>query len=407
MLHEYRAVIGSPRFLKNRQKGVVLVLMTASLFLLIIAAAFAIDVNHYRLNVTRLQNAVDSAALAAADDANSGGSESSATGVANNLLSAIANASANSKMDMSSATVDVQFSNDPLTFPDNSFDIDLDVYVRVLVTGMALDEYLIDTMGMEKLVAASAVAGPSSRLNIVNIVPIGVCAGDNVNGVFGYTPGEVYALKVGDSSVSLMGSGNYHLLDFGSGADTVREGLAGAYTQSAAIGDTITTKPGASTGPTGQGINTRLGVYQGGLSDSDFPPDLVTEQPSSEAELDSDGDLVYNDTYDYAEYKEQTEDCLSGASSDCETDGVSWRRMLTLPMMNCTGKSGGASSFVVEEIGCFFLIQETPNNNSGGQTIFGEFVESCASSNGGLGLVPSADGAFRIVLYNDPLREES
>ncbi|MDN3615006.1 MAG: pilus assembly protein TadG-related protein [Vibrio gallaecicus] len=407
MLHGYRADLRFSKSMKNKQKGIVLVLMTAALLLLIVAAAFAIDVNHYRLNLTRLQNAVDSAALAAADEANFGGSETSATTAANNLLSAITNASGNSEMDMSNATVEVQFSNDPLTFPDNSFDIDLDVYARVLVTGMDLDEYLIDTMGMEKLVTASAVAGPSSALNTVNIVPIGVCTGDESTGVFGYTPGEVYALKVGDSSVSLMGSGNYHLLDFGSGASTVRKGLAGAYTQSVSIGDTVITKPGASTGPTAQGINTRLGVYKGGLSDSDYPPDLVTEQPSDEAELDSDGDVVYNDTYDYAEYKEQTEDCLSGVGSDCETDGVAWRRMLTLPMLNCTGQSGGVSSFVVEDIGCFFFLQQAPNNNSGGQTVFGEFVESCASSNGGLGLVPSADGAFRIVLYNDPLREES
>ncbi len=54
---------------------------------------------------------------------------------------------------------------------------------------------------------------------------------------------------MGDSSLSEMGNGNYHLLDFGSGGNTIKEGLGGSYDQPIKIGEDITTKPGAQLAP--------------------------------------------------------------------------------------------------------------------------------------------------------------
>lgn len=390
-----------------KQSGLVLVLVTASLLVLVVISAFAIDVNHHRLNATRVQNAVDSAALAAANIVNFGGTVTQGTAEANAILDAAAAASGNSELDFDNATVNVTYSNDPLTFPDGSFDTDLDVYARVSVSGHDLDAFFVDAFGLNKAVMASAVAGPSSSLDEVNIVPIGVCAGDELSGVYGYLTDTVYALKVGDTDLSEMGNGNYHLLDFASGASTIRDALAGNYTATAGVGDTIATKPGASTGPTAQGVNTRLGVYNGGVNSSEFPPDLITQQPATPATLDGDGNVVYTDTYNYDTYEDQVEACINGTGTSCESNGVAWRRVLMIPIMDCSGKSGGASSFTVVDIGCFFFLQQAPNNNSGAQTVYGEFVESCVANNGTMGEVPSADGVFRIVLYEDPLSEDS
>ena len=49
-----------------KQKGLTLVLVTLAMIILLGFAALAIDVNHALLNKTRLQNAVDTAALSAA-----------------------------------------------------------------------------------------------------------------------------------------------------------------------------------------------------------------------------------------------------------------------------------------------------------------------------------------------------
>ncbi|POF53666.1 pilus assembly protein TadG-related protein, partial [Vibrio vulnificus] len=51
---------------KHKQQGLVLVLVTVAMLSFVIMAALAIDVTHQVVNRTKLQNAVDAAALAAA-----------------------------------------------------------------------------------------------------------------------------------------------------------------------------------------------------------------------------------------------------------------------------------------------------------------------------------------------------
>ena len=54
------------RATRRTQKGITLVLISMVLLILLGMAAFGIDLNHQVLNKTRLQNAVDAAALAGA-----------------------------------------------------------------------------------------------------------------------------------------------------------------------------------------------------------------------------------------------------------------------------------------------------------------------------------------------------
>ncbi|EPF9307150.1 pilus assembly protein TadG-related protein [Vibrio vulnificus] len=397
---------------KHKQQGLVLVLVTVAMLSFVIMAALAIDVTHQVVNRTKLQNAVDAAALAAAMVADATHNTTTATSAAKTTLTSMHSASGNSEMDIDSATFSIDYSNDPLTFPDSSFDDTGDIYVRVSVDDLSLSEFFMQALGMSKEVSASAVAGPSSDINTIsNVVPIGVCKGDETGGIYGYNAGEVYVLKVGDSSLSSMGAGNYHLLDFGSGADTVREALGGGYDGTVQIGGSINTQTGVAAGPVGQGANTRLGIYQGGVSSSDYPPDYITDLPDTPATLDSDGNVVYDYAGDltYAEYKAKTEACIADSSSgDCESGGQPWRRVLPIPMVDCSGSSGGTTTYTVVEVGCFFLLQRVPTNNSGiGQVVFGEFVDSCVVENGSIGNTPGNQGAYKIVIYEDPNNGDS
>ncbi|WP_213865686.1 pilus assembly protein TadG-related protein, partial [Vibrio crassostreae] len=369
----------------KKQQGLVAVMITAALLVFLAVSALAIDINHMVVNKTRLQNAVDSAALAAATILDNSKDKDAVDAEVGTALNAMAASTGNQEIDFSTASIGIDYSNDPQDFTGSAtFGANDDVYVRVRVDALEMDEFFIQLFGLEKVVSASAVAGPSSGLAYNNVVPIGVCIGDGtsdndvnedgyhdetgeeITNVFGYEVGTVHALKVGDSSLSEMGNGNYHLLDFGSGGNTIKEGLGGSYDQPVKIGEDITTKPGGTVGPTGDGLNTRFGDYGGGLSASDYPSDYVTTEPTNEITIDANtGEITFDDSYDYAQYKLDTNACIASGGAGCASNGVAWRRILPIPMVDCSGKSGGSTDFTVNKIGCFFLLQKAPTNNSG------------------------------------------
>lgn len=391
----------------NRQKGLVLVMVTVAMLALVGVAALSIDVSHAVLNKARLQNSVDAAALAAAIVMDSEGTNADATSAANTTLSNIAGATGNDEMDFSSASVSIEYSNDPSIFPQASYDANLDTYVRVTVGSYQLDNFFADIFGVSKQLGASAVAGPSTGIDVVNVVPMAVCEGED-GGSTGYNTGQVYALKIADQNQTDMGSGNYQLLDFGSGADTVRQALAGGYEGSVGVGDTVTTKPGNTIGPVGQGLNTRFGSYSGGgMNSSDYPSDIYVKEPQNKASLDNNGDVKYTDTWGYDDYQAALPDCTGDSDCRISSGGQHDRRILVIPIVDCTGASGGTSSFTVEALGCFFMLQEAPTTNSGKEAVFGEFISDCTASGGNPGQDSTSEGPFTIVLYKDPSGEES
>ncbi|MGB1975916.1 MAG: pilus assembly protein TadG-related protein [Vibrio toranzoniae] len=413
----------------KKQQGLVAILVTAALLVFLAVSALAVDINHMVVNKTRLQNAVDSATLAAATILDSSKDKDRVDAEVVTALNAMAASTGNHEIDFTTASINIDYSNDPQDFTGSAiFSADEDVYVRVRVDALEMDEFFIQLFGLDKEVSASAVAGPSSGQEVVNnVVPIGVCIGDGtsdndidpedgyhdetgeaITSVFGYEVGTVHALKVGDNSLSEMGNGNYHLLDFGSGGKTVKEGLGGSYEQPVKIGENITTKPGGTVGPTGDGLNTRFGDYGGGLSASDYPSDYVTTEPTNEITIDANtGDITFDDSYDYAQYEIDTNACIASNGAGCAANGVAWRRILPIPMLDCSGKSGGATDFTVNKIGCFFLLQKAPTNNSGTPAVFGEFIHSCSVAGGSGSTTSTTEGTYKIVLYKDPDSGES
>ncbi|MGC9458433.1 pilus assembly protein, partial [Vibrio genomosp. F10] len=286
-------------------------------------------------------------------------------------LNNVAGASGNSEMDFSSATILVDFSNDPALFPDGSYTSADDTFVRVSVAGYSLDDFFIQIFGHDKIVSASAVAGPSPpEVLLANIVPVAVCEGEDA-GTNGYNTGEIYALKLASQNDSAMGAGNYQLLDFGSGANTVRQALAGGFEESININNPVTTKPGNTIGPVGQGLNTRFGVYGGGgVSAADHPSDVYVREPAKPASMDNSGVITYDDTsgsggsaWGYADYSAALPDCTGDSDCRIAQGGQYKRRILPIPIVDCAGADGGTNSFDIKSIGCFFLLQQAPTSN--------------------------------------------
>lgn len=422
-----RQPFGAPQ----RQGGAVSVLMVIALVAISMMAALALDGGHMMLNKTRVQNAVDAAALSGAKTLSqvSGGLNMASTTRAAALDTLTKNAQATGNTELSTAVAGnpgafatVELSNSvygPFSYPGPT-----DAkYVRVTVSSYQLNGFFwsfVQSMGSAglgaKRVAAMATAGPSPT-SPCDLAPLMVC-GDpgqydpSAGNFWGYRFGDLEVLKTAAGNTSPIGPGNFQLLDFGSGGSAVREDLAGGGSVCRNVGDNVQTSPGNKAGPTSQGLNTRFGIYNGPVSSSDYPPDLVTSsstpamtyddalgqakykgQPvtSSGGNLSAGGEAIN----DYNDWRTQVAACVAGSGSGCQSNGVFERRMLKIVVGNCTGKQGGSTSIPVLGFGCYFVVQPVDGGGSD-SLVFGQFVQEC-EGDGVPGPNPSSDSGPEII----------
>ncbi|HDU8576627.1 pilus assembly protein TadG-related protein [Vibrio diabolicus] len=423
---------------RHTQKGITLVLVSLVLLILLGAAAFGIDLNHQVLNKTRLQNAVDSAALAAAvvadertDTANLSERLALATQAANDALTHFAASDGNQEMvfGVGGGQVSVTFSNDNQTFGEaGTFTLgtDGDIYIRVAVSDVPLTQYLSFIFGFDKAVSASAVAGPSADIiSTCNVSPVAMC-GDVASAelAWGYVPASnpdyngdvdrdsdtIHVLKPPKHKDGGIGAGNYHLLDFGSGKNTVRTMFAGDTEQCLTVGDIVTSETGLAAGPVTQGLNTR---FDGGKPQEGITSDKYLEE--SNVTYDNYQTEYQNNTsnaFYYADYVENLAACEGKGGpgtcnpNDYRQDGQRDRRVLRVPIVRCdlAPKPGGKMDLEVLGIGCFFVTQQVKQSGVEGE-IYGQFLEDCTVKNASTGVDPDDDGIgpYKIVLYKDPL----
>ncbi|MBF7728648.1 Tad domain-containing protein [Pseudomonas sp. N040] len=411
----------------ERQRGAVIVLVTLAMVAMLLMAALALDGGHMLVNKTRLQNSVDAAALSGAKTLQQVLGSSNAAIVSRSAalatLTLNANASGNSELATAvtaaggaGAFAVVELANSvygPFSFPGPANAS----YVRVSVPNYPLSGFFWNFAqafaggGLgAKAVAAIATAGPSPT-SPCDLAPLMVCGDttqhDPDTGLFwGYQLGELEVLKSAKNNTSGIGPGNFQLLDFGSGGQTVREALAGGGTLCPAAGENVGTKPGNTVGPSAQGFNTRFGQYVGpmGGTESIYPPDLVTTfnqlgngngaltvdlTDDSVSYLGTGGGLVHSDSagniltasgtglFDLNDWKAASADCVANPSaSGCQSDGVFERRMLKIVIGQCSGTDGGTASVPVLGFACFFALQ--PMDQTGGQAwLLGQFSSVC------------------------------
>lgn len=423
----------------GRQQGAVIVLVVIALVAMMLMGALALDGGHMLLNKTRLQNAVDAAALSGAKTLQasfgSGNASTLARDAALDTLARNAAAQGNDELGDAIGTTALAVADDTIVTLSNSvygpfsFPGPADAsYVRVSVPNYPLTGFLwgvaqaFGGLG-DKAVAAIATAGPSPSASPCKIEPIMVCgdpdddpADNGGTSYWGYSYGDLEVLKSAAGNEPSIGPGNFQLLrlDGASGANDLRTALAGGIEKCNVIGDEVGTEPGNTVGPVAQGLNTRFGVYNGpGMNATDYPPDWVTEfndpkmtynDSTSPAQVEyqgqpvtsSGGDLSAGGTplYDLNDWKADSAACA--ASGSCE--GAYERRMLNIVIGNCDGESGGQADVPVLDFGCFFLLQTVAQQGVEAQ-VFGQFVKEC-EGDGVAGPVPSEDvGPVIIQLY--------
>ena len=426
---------------RNKQKGAIAIVVIVGMVAFLAMAGLALDSNHAMLNKTRLQNAVDSAALSGAKELDLTGKDVFlARDAARAAFSANSNASGNVEMGEAYADgtiqLEVQFSRTLDPFVPGTSPAE---YVRVRARNFRLPAWFATIVGItEKVVTASAVAGPSPTIDTAcNIAPMMVCGDPDAGAPFwGYAEGEPDVLK-GSSSGSDVGPGNFQLIRLGNGVggDVLRLNLAGGYNGCLTTGKTVETEPGNKVDPVARGLNTRFGEYGGvwnaePLAKEKYPPDVVTATavPQPEFKIKSErtcetniegektcwDDIFYKDeefltsgedlAYNHDDYQK----AISDKQYDVHPDlgGRYRRRELTIPIGDCSETISGQDSVPVLGFGCYFLLQKVDHQGSSSE-VYGQFIRGCNA--GGLpGPAPGdGPGLYIIQLYKDPDSQES
>lgn len=417
----------------RRQRGAVLVLIAIGLLAIIAMAGLALDGGHMMLNKTRLQNTVDAAALSAAKTLDQSGDTTQATAAALAAFSGNADASDNRELKAAYADgsgdiqVTVQYSETVRPFTPGA---PAGPYVRVIATDFTMPAWLITVLGInEKEVAASAVAGPSPTINSAcNIAPMMVC-GDPAAGaenLWGYTVNAPDVLKTasGGNWGETPGPGNFQLirLNDGQGAADLRVNMAGSYDACIESDEeVIETEPGNTVGPVAQGLNTRFGQYAGPMGGTEdiYPPDVIVEgqdPPLTTVENAATGeDDIFSGTTEVTaanindvaySYQHYINDMANPAAYDyqpVEAGGIGAfeRRVVALPIGDCTTTTNGQGDVPLLGFACYFLLQ--PVVQQGTEAfVYGQFIEGC-TVNGTPGPNPgSGPNPYIIQLYDDP-----
>lgn len=405
--------------LPQGQRGAAVLIIIVALAALVAMAGLAIDIGHEMLSKTRLQAAVDAAALAAAKMYDETSSTASATAAARTVFGANSQAAGNRELGSaySSGTVHltVEYSSTLLPFTPGASG----PYVRVIATGFSFPPWLVGAVGVTRLgVSASAVAGPSPAAQTAcNVAPMLVCGNRTAGaaGLWGYTLNSPQVLKSSSSGSSPLGPGDFQLLQLGgTGASVVRENLAGGYQACINSTDTVQTQSGNQTGPTAQGLNTRFGQYSSSMTMAAYPPDVITTAPSPALTADSSGRIwqgstritagnLDNRVYSYSRYSTDAGNPAAYTYQPIAAGGpgVFNRRVLAVPVGDCSGAASGSSSAPVLGFACFFLLQPVTQQGTSDYVI-GQFVGRC-DLNGTPGPNPGAgSGPYIIELYHNP-----
>ena len=354
---------------KDKERGSVSIISALGMVAFMLAAGLAIDVGHMYLTGTELQNAADAAAIAGASKLNGfAGGITEAVDVA--LITQ--NRFEFAKEIATFARSDVRFgvnAND--LFNGNGYDettargiADRIRFIRVTIPNKAINVPFAqlalgtNTASLSRKAVAGFAAGCETLCD--SIAPLSLVQ-DPVTGAplnpnpgcpntTQFWPGCTYTVRL--DSGNHISPGNYLILALtGKGGSGVRELMAGVASGCFKPGDEVLTKPGMTAGPVRQGWNTRFDDYSGGLSPTDFPPDLNVKEGIT-----------------YAEYR-------SGQSAYFEAPshpGKKDRRVVIFPIVNANEYDTGRDAVHINKFAAFFLQNSIPNGNDG--EIKAEFI---------------------------------
>jgi Flp pilus assembly protein TadG len=351
---------------RRGERGSVLVVSAVGMLGFLLATGLCVDISHFYLVKTELQNAADAAALAGASALDS--SSKGITTATDRAVQAM-NSYEFNKTGVAIPRANVRFAKN-LTDFDNGKDVSEASasaqgmankirFVRVQVPPAPVKVFFASMMlGGTRNVSADAVAGMSVPINkVCEWIPLSV-VDDDVDTI---KPGNLYIIRAGPGGNGNRPSpGNYQALSFGGhGSNILRDNLASGVHQCITAGDTVETEPGVNAGPVRQGINTRFDDYNGGNLDP------ATEPP--------DTNVAENITHTQYE---------NGAPIQAPSHTpVAGRRLVIIPIIKKSEFDNGRDVVRIDRFGIFFLQKSVDGGNGG--DITAEFVGDTITIGGG------------------------
>ncbi len=424
-----------------------MVILVAGMAALLAVAGLALDGGNLFLNKSKLQNAIDASALSAGAALNKvgGNYDKARTSAIDRFETVIATPGNEALLEAYNGNeISVTVSTSPTLSPFVGSNADDDWYVRVAVSALQIDSFFLRVIGIDTLsVPATAVAGRTpvgvidptggNDVNpICGIVPMMVCGdpaqmpSEGSDDYWGYTPGETQVLKAtaqcqnpNDPACAepAVGAGNFQLLQLTdgdgnplSGGAGIRDAMAGSGDScvNAVQGEQITTQTGNEVGPVTQGLNTRFGIYNGPMNSSseEYPGDYVSGEPRGR-------EMTYSD-YQYAYDYDKT------GCADCYSEGEDHRRIVAVPIGDCTESTNGKGDIPLLDMGCFFITKKADQKGNE-SSVYGQFVADCPvsvtpppgegpTSGNNSGSAPggnNANKAYIIQLYKNPSSRDS
>lgn len=327
---------------RKNERGSVLATAALGMLSIIFAVGLGVDISRFYMTKTELQNAADASALAAVSAL-----DGSADGITKAADRAVDNM--NNSYDFNTG---VSFPRGNVLFAVNLNGLYMDegtarnqaANIRFVQVTSALSPVDVSfsamLLGNSKNLSATATAGFSVSLNVFcSWLPVSVIDYETP-----IVPGQTYTFRSGPSNGP--SPGNYQILAVaGEGGKDVRIGLGQGVNMCAAPGDVyeVDTKPGMTSGPVRQGLNTRFDEYSGGQVDPvTMPPDLNIEE---------------NITHD--QYKDDN------PHRSPSHDGVEKRRVVIIPIIKLAEYDQGRNTVRFDRFGQFFLKNKVGNGNGG------------------------------------------
>ncbi len=362
---------------RRHERGIVVAVTCMAGTCIIGMAAFAVDISHFYLVGSELQNAADAASLAGSAEL-----DGYATGISKAADHAT---SMMNKTEFAGATV--QFARENVRFAVNLSDFnngglgrsETDAklaaanirFIRVKTSPQQVSTIFAglflgtDTVGLTReAVAGQTVSGMGNDIGlnrICNFVPLAVIQDDvtgapqNVNpecpNKTQFTAGCTYVIRGGSNDA--VSAGNFQILAIGNerGANAARDRMGLGCSECYQPGSFIGTEPGQNTGPILAGLNTRFGDYKQNMDPGTYPPDNNIKEGIT-----------------YAEYKSGLPQYFTAGGPGSLPN----RRVIILPIVNTSEFSGGRTSVRIAKFGAFFLRSQI--KPGGDNEIVAEFV---------------------------------
>jgi hypothetical protein len=324
---------------RKNERGSILATSALGMLSVLLAVGLGVDISRFYLSKAELQNAADASALAAVSGLNGGAA--GITEATNRAVQAMNNYNFN-KTGVSFPRANVVFAvnlDGPYMSEGSAAGAPTDIrFVKVTTPPSPVGvSFAAVVLGNSRDLSATATAGYSVPLNVIcPWLPAFVLdyPGDPI------TPGRTYTFRLAPGDA--VSPGNYQLLaPIDSGGSGDRDGMATGVNYCISTGTEVATKPGVTSGPIRQGINTRFDIYSGPISPDLAPPDTNVKENIT-----------------YQQYRDQT------AVQAPSHTGIAGRRVVFIPIATSL-PGGGRDSVVVDRFGVFFLQTSVGGGNGG------------------------------------------